>query len=127
MEDALEGMGITVFNPCRIVLHDCPKEDLPERIAFQCVEMIDKADAVVLFADYYGRDCAAEVGYAVRAGKPVLPVTLRGTESENLLVDWFIRPLIHPLSRSMDEIAARLAELQHPEAQPRVLPKYAGF
>lgn len=112
IEKGLEKHGYQVLNPCRIIPPNCPREQLPRRISQECYSMIDKADALVLFADYYGRDCAAEVGYAIARKKPVLPIILRKHISENLAVDWMITAWLHPPSRSLDELRSRIASLE---------------
>jgi nucleoside 2-deoxyribosyltransferase len=112
IEQALQRTGARVLNPCHLVPDDCAKDELPAFFAHACYRMIDDADAVVLFANYYGRDCATEIGYAIHAGTPVFPVVLDQHASDHLTVDWMIRPLVQPLSRGLDEL------LSHLESRP---------
>jgi nucleoside 2-deoxyribosyltransferase len=105
IQQELEQAGMTVLNPCTLVPHDCPKDRLPAFFAHACFNMIDRAEALILFSDYYGRDCATEVGYAIHSRKPIFPIVLSNEVSENLIVDWMIRPMVQPLSRSCDELA----------------------
>jgi len=110
IERALQRTGARVLNPCHLVPDDCAKDKLPTFFAHACYRMIDAADAVVLFANYYGRDCATEIGYAIHAGTPVFPVVLDRRASDNLTVDWMIRPLVQPLSQGLDELLLRLRD-----------------
>ncbi len=110
---ALREHGIQVLNPCDIMPEGIPAADMPAAIAEQCYAMIDAADAVILFADYYGRDCAAEAGYALCAGKPVYPLTLTCHSSLQLEADWMIRPRAEPLSQDLSELILRLQGAAH--------------
>lgn len=117
VQDELERRGIVVMNPCRIDSHNLSieKDRIPAHVANQCYEMIDAAEAIIFFADSYGRDCAAEVGYAFHARIPVFPISLAKNESENLVVDWMIRPIVQPISKSFDELVLNLSLLRSRE------------
>ena len=70
---ALEGIGIRVNNPCDIDDAHGPKDNIPESVARECVDMMDRSDVGILLLDYFGHDCAWEVGY-MSGKKPVYGV-----------------------------------------------------
>ncbi len=108
VEHELTRHGYEVSNPCRIDLPDGPKEEYPASVALACYQLIDDADAVVLLADYYGRDCAAEVGYAYAIGRPVVALLQEARESHLLQTDWMLRPVVSRLTRSIPDLLAAL-------------------
>ncbi len=107
IETFLEKKGISVLNPCHITPVGIAKELIPASVASQCIQMIERSTALVLFVDYYGRDCATEVGYAIARRKPVFPVSLSG-QNPFLEQDWMIKPFIEPLSNGIEQLQGRL-------------------
>ena len=81
---ALEGIGIRVNNPCDIDDAHGPKDNIPESVARECVRMMDRSDIEILFVDYFGQDCAWEVGYMSARGKPVYGVHVESASQESL-------------------------------------------
>jgi nucleoside 2-deoxyribosyltransferase len=104
----LSNIGLRVFNPCKIIIPDLPRERMPAYIARECYRLIDIADGIILFVDYYGRDCAAEIGYSIARNKNVFPYSKEGVNSLYLEQDWMIRPMLRPLSRSIEELIKNL-------------------
>ncbi len=100
IEEYLNQHGITVLNPCRLVHDNCPKEQIPSYVAEKCWKLIEESEAVILFYDYYGRDCSCEIGYAFKSSKPVFPFYLyhKGDFQE----DWMIRSRLEPCSEGLD-------------------------
>jgi nucleoside 2-deoxyribosyltransferase len=108
--------GYEVLNPCRLDLPDGPKEHYPEWVAASCYGMIDRADAVVLLADYYGRDCAAEIGYAYAGGRPVIGLMSDAQEPSLLDQDWMLRPIVSRVAGSIAELLTALEETAFPRS-----------
>jgi nucleoside 2-deoxyribosyltransferase len=108
--------GYDVLNPCRLDLPEGPKEDFPEWVAAKCYGMIDRADAVVLLADYYGRDCAAEIGYAYASGRPVIGLVSDADESSLLEQDWMLRPIVGRVAGSIAELLSALEATAFPRS-----------
>jgi nucleoside 2-deoxyribosyltransferase len=111
LEKQLGDQGYGVCNPCRIIIPDLPKEKLPSYIAVECYRLIEISNAIILFSDYYGRDCSAEIGYAVGRKKPIFPFSAKGIDSSNLEQDWMIRPMLQPLSKSFNELLNNLVNV----------------
>lgn len=109
IESALENAGLSVLNPCHITPQDLPKEQIPAAIARQCIDLIESSQGLILFTEYYGRDCSAEVGYAIARQKPVFPITLSGV-SPFIEQDWMIKPFLQPLSYGIDEVIENIAD-----------------
>lgn len=99
--------GINVLNPCRIVYGDWPKQEIPKQIASKCWDMIKRSVAVILFTDYYGRDCGAEIGYAYASSKPVFPFYLYH-EPLFLQEDWMIKSNLEPISEGLHSLAEKI-------------------
>ena len=112
LEKELASRGFLILNPCNIIIKDRPRQDQPAYIANECYMMIDNSDALVLFADYYGRDCATEIGYAIHAGKPVFPLSFNGKNSRMILSDWMIRAKINPMSKSIEDLVLCMESIQ---------------
>ncbi len=109
IESALKNAGLVILNPCHITPLDMPKEHIPAAIARQCIELIESSKGVILFTDYYGRDCSAEVGYAIARQKPIFPITLSGA-SPFIEQDWMIKPFLQPLSYGIEETIERITK-----------------
>lgn len=109
IEFRLQEDGIIVLNPCNLQFVDCPKEEIPETVAKKCWEMIDESLAIILFVDYYGRDCAAEMGYSIAKNKPIFPFGF-SEQSSQLSVDWMIKPYVEKISYDLAELAVKLKE-----------------
>lgn len=105
--DFLTENQINVLNPCTITPEDCPKEDIPRHIAKQCWDMIDRCEAIVLFCDYYGRDCAAEIGYAIARGKPIFPLHY-SSKNGQFKEDWMIKPFSEAEADDLHSLLANL-------------------
>jgi nucleoside 2-deoxyribosyltransferase len=74
IEGALQGIGIKVNNPCRIDDAHGPKDQIPRRVVNECISMMKGSDLGVILLDYFGRDCAFEVGFMNASGIPVYGV-----------------------------------------------------
>ena len=107
IEKDLGTRGITVLNPCKIVHDYYSKEKIPSYVAKQCWKMIKASDAVILYTDYYGRDCAAEVGYATALDKPVFPFYFCEI-FPFLQEDWMIKSSLEPISEGLDSLVERI-------------------
>ncbi|MBK9750068.1 MAG: hypothetical protein IPO91_25295 [Chloroflexi bacterium] len=98
---------IQVLNPCTITPLDLAKEAIPFQVAQQCWQMIERSEAVVLFCDYYGRDCAAEMGYAIARGKPIFPLHY-SQRNRQLHEDWMIKPFSEPEADDLSSLVLNL-------------------
>jgi nucleoside 2-deoxyribosyltransferase len=107
IEASLSEKRINVLNPCKIAHGDWPKREIPKQIADKCWEMITHSDAVILFTDYYGRDCGAEIGYAFASSKPVFPFYLYH-EPPFLKEDWMIKSRLEPISEGLQSLAEKI-------------------
>lgn len=113
IEEFLCTHGIRVLNPCRIVHKDWPKESMPRHIAKECWDMIEKSDAVILHTDYYGRDCACEIGYAYKSGKKIFPFYLYSRanfQPEDFMIISALEPISEGLSSLVDKIKSYVRE-----------------
>ncbi|HEV7743389.1 MAG TPA: nucleoside 2-deoxyribosyltransferase [Pyrinomonadaceae bacterium] len=75
ISDALTQLGNTVYLPADL----CSSEDEvgdSKTIRRKCIEAIESADAVLCFLDDYGMDCAWELGYAEKAKKKIIGLSL---------------------------------------------------
>lgn len=77
IESMLEGIGIGVNNPCRIEEARIPTGNIPPYVTERCFRMIDESDIGVLHLDYFGNDCACEIGYMKSQKKPMYGVHVR--------------------------------------------------
>jgi nucleoside 2-deoxyribosyltransferase len=108
----LRGAGIHVSNPCELASTDTSLDELRTTIARTCYRLIDEASIVALYAGYYGRDCAAEVGYAIARCKPIIPFVLDGAINERLLMnDWMISAYTRPPCSNLSELVAAVERL----------------
>lgn len=108
VQTALERIGIRVNNPCDIDDAHGPKERIPERVARECVGMMDRSNIGILVLDYFGQDCVWEVGYMSARGKPVYGVHVEGS-SESLRDLGQYR---HSLERIFDSVEDMIAFLK---------------
>jgi len=109
IQSALEAEGMIVKNPCNLIEPGFPEGKISKFYADSCYEMIESADILVLYSDYYGRDCSAEVGYAIKSRKPVFPFSIARKESENISADFMIHAKVEPLSDSFEELIRRIS------------------
>lgn len=118
IEETLDRLGITVLNPCRITPEEMAtsKDSIPRAVAMKCWSMIDASSALVLYADYYGRDCAAEIGYAIAQGKPIYPYSVSG-HTPFLETDWMVKSFIQEPSTDLEHIAEQLRKQHSVERQ----------
>jgi nucleoside 2-deoxyribosyltransferase len=107
IEEFLSQKGIHVLNPCRIVHGDWSKQEIPKQIADRCWDMIKVSDAIILYTDYYGRDCGAEIGYAYASAKPVFPFYLY-REPPFLQEDWMIKSNLEPISEGLYSLVEKI-------------------
>ena len=107
IEQRLRENGFEVFNPCKIIPRGVPQEELPYFIATECWRLIDESSIIVAYMDYYGRDCAAEMGYGIARGKLIFPISFSG-DLTLLNVDWMIKPFVQVPSTSLEELVDKI-------------------
>lgn len=107
IEEALSKSDIKVLNPCKIVHGNWPKQEIPRFVAEQCWRMIEDSYAVIIYTEYYGRDCSAEIGYAYGKSKPVFPFYLYH-EPPFLQEDWMVKSWLEPISEGLSALAEKI-------------------
>ncbi len=74
IEKALQDIGIKVNNPVKIEEANFSKELVPPKVYAECVKMMDESQFGVILLDYFGNDCACELGYMYSTKKPMFGV-----------------------------------------------------
>ena len=110
IQAGLESIGVTVNNPCDIDdAHRDPRE-IQKAVFDECVAMMDRSDIGVLILDYFGRDCAWEIGYMTSQEMPIYGVYVnKGASNEESLRNLArYRPSLTGIFESVDELVASL-------------------
>ena len=107
IENYFKNNDIEILNPCNIVSKGYSYENIPLSIANTCWQMIDVSSGVVLFGDYYGRDCAAEIGYAIAKKKPIFPVFFQSDLSA-FDKDWMIKYFTEEVSFGLEMLVEKI-------------------
>jgi nucleoside 2-deoxyribosyltransferase len=86
IEEALQKIGFKVNNPCRIPgIETADKELLASHFSGECYRMMDESGLMVLLLDYFGNDCAAEIGYMYGSQKYIYGVSVDKAKSDAFL------------------------------------------
>ena len=86
IEEALQKLGFKVNNPCRIPgIESADPALLASHFAGKCYEMMEDSGLMILLLDYFGRDCAVEIGYMNASKKPVYGVSIDREKAEAFL------------------------------------------